>query len=402
MLSAFILSVRGKIKRMITKYNSYFKFNEIIGKSRRLLNKKKAILHSFAGDGTGAFPPAIIKLYINNICNASCIICDIGTRNKGSVFSKQVLGTERSQLMPDDIRNLIKNVKGFKPEIDIHGLEPLLHEKLDDILGIIKKEKLRVHLVTNGILLVEKSGMLIKNRVDKVTVSLDGVTEVHNRIRGEKVFERATEGIRTLKKIRKEDRGRATEIMTHFTINHLNYGNLFEYTDLMIRDLGVDSVRISHPYFVTESASIAHTSKHPGFGESSPVNVHRFRPDLVDTDVLWEQLEKVKKKMNPLSINFNIRFTSKKKMRDYYLHPEKQLFRMMCRFPWATTTIVSNGNVIISNRCFLYRTGNIHDQSFLDIWKGEAYRTFRRELIKQRSFPTCLRCCGSLPRIGKI
>jgi radical SAM protein with 4Fe4S-binding SPASM domain len=40
-----------------------------------------------------------------------------------------------------------------------------------------------------------------------------------------------------------------------------------------------------------------------------------------------------------------------------------------------------------------YTAGNINTQSFYDIWNGEAFKKFRREM-KKGLMPVCTRCCG--------
>ncbi|MBN1127519.1 MAG: SPASM domain-containing protein, partial [Chitinispirillaceae bacterium] len=40
-----------------------------------------------------------------------------------------------------------------------------------------------------------------------------------------------------------------------------------------------------------------------------------------------------------------------------------------------------------------YTAGNINTQSFYDVWNGEKFKTFRREM-KKGLMPVCTRCCG--------
>ncbi|MCK5004669.1 MAG: radical SAM protein [Candidatus Aminicenantes bacterium] len=387
---------------MITKYNSFRKFRELNGKAKRLLRSRINLLPSMIGDGSFSFSPYVIKFYINEVCNASCIFCDIGTGDKESVFFRQTKKQGSNTLSPDNFEKIINEVKNLQPEIDIHGLEPLLHKDIDRILHIIKSAGLRIHLVTNGILLKNYAEVLIKNRVDKITISLDGTREIHNKVRGDGIFEKAIEGLKHLKEYRSGIGENVTEITTNFTINHLNFFNISEYADLMLKKIKVDAIRFSHPYFVTEDASIRHNVNHPEVGQSSPVNIRKLNLEKIDTGILWDQLELVYKKFNPFNVSFNAVFKDITSLEKYYLSPYNSVSNMRCSIPWKTSTILANGDVIISNRCFLYKTGNIHDNSFRKIWRGEKYKNFRRELKQNKSFPPCARCCGTLPRLGKI
>ena len=40
-----------------------------------------------------------------------------------------------------------------------------------------------------------------------------------------------------------------------------------------------------------------------------------------------------------------------------------------------------------------YSAGNINEQSFYDIWNGEKFKKFRKEM-KKGLMPVCTRCCG--------
>jgi MoaA/NifB/PqqE/SkfB family radical SAM enzyme len=40
-----------------------------------------------------------------------------------------------------------------------------------------------------------------------------------------------------------------------------------------------------------------------------------------------------------------------------------------------------------------YSVGNINEQPFYEIWNGEKYKEFRRQLSKGL-MPVCSRCCG--------
>jgi MoaA/NifB/PqqE/SkfB family radical SAM enzyme len=348
----------------------------------------------YIGDGTWAMNPGVIKLYVNNVCNARCIMCDIGTKNRESIFYKQVTQTGDNLFSSEDCRRLMKEIKNFKPQINIHGLEPLLHKDILDIIAIIKQHGLYIHLVSNGILLPQKASGLINLGVDLITVSLDGPEEIHDQIRGDGVFKRAIEGIRLLKYFREKSDQKNIKISTNFTINDLNYRSLNEYATMMLQREQVDFITFIHAYYVTEQSSEAHNRRFSSLGKSSPANIKVFDPKKIDPHILWGQLKQLRQKFNYNQVRFNTEFASKENLFTFYKHPEDPTSKTECKMPWKSSTVLANGDVIINNRCFSYTTGNIHESSFSDIWNGERYRVFRRELKKAGTFPACNRCCG--------
>ena len=72
------------------------------------------------------------------------------------------------------------------------------------------------------------------------------------------------------------------------------------------------------------------------------------------------------------------------------------LGRPHCPIPYLEPTIEADGNVY---PCNLYTDeplsmGNVYEQSFLEIWFGEKFQTFRKMLQEQGGlFTICNRCC---------
>lgn len=127
-----------------------------------------------------------ITVMLTNRCNLKCRHCcasEITTKSDISV-------------------NLIDRVIDMKPEqITISGGEPLLHENIKDILAHIRKNYSGLLAIATNGTLVEKYLDLIIKYVDKVEISLDGVTaEGTARYRGSSVFEKVLESVKALRK----------------------------------------------------------------------------------------------------------------------------------------------------------------------------------------------------------
>lgn len=357
------------------------------------------MLPAYIGEGIRAWNPQVIKLYINNVCNARCLICDVGQKNRQSVFFQQVTQNGSNTLSVKDCRWIINEVKDFKPRIHIHGLEPLLHKDILELIATIKKAGLYLHMVTNGILLPHRARDLVELGVNRVTVSLDGPEEIHDYIRGPGIYQKAVAGIRLLHKFRDQAEERVTKISVNFTINDKNFHAIEDFAGTMLHQERVDFITFIHMYYVTEKTSAEQHRLFPDLGVSSPINTNALDPAAVDVDVLWPQLQALRRQFRYRQIRFNTEFKSKQRLQEFYQNPQKPLSKKMCKTPWLSTTILANGDVVINNRCFYYKTGNIHQQSIHDIWNGPRYQEFRRQLKKAGSFPTCVRCHGTYPKM---
>lgn len=129
--------------------------------------------------------PLILNLEISHACNLNCEACGrVREAKKGKLSERQCL-------------DAIDETKA--PIIFFTGGEPLLNESLVGIANYaIKKDRI-VFIVTNGVLLKEKISNFKPHENLVFDVSIDGLEEQHDHIRGKGVFSRALEGIREAK-----------------------------------------------------------------------------------------------------------------------------------------------------------------------------------------------------------
>lgn len=139
--------------------------------------------------------PRILQFPINDICNSRCQMCDIWMHKKGNeIDATELRGIIRDELY-DDVR-----------AIGINGGEPTLRKDIGELVQVLVDEVPQLEtiaLITNAYSVkrviqgIESISAACCSRRNKpvrldVMVSLDGVGEVHDRVRGrEKNFEYA-------------------------------------------------------------------------------------------------------------------------------------------------------------------------------------------------------------------
>lgn len=139
--------------------------------------------------------PCSVMIELSNHCNLNCEMCYRGKRPEGfmdfALFKKVV----------DDVAE-IGNVNVY---LHFSG-EPLLHPNFEKMLDYISAKRSRLYNVgffTNGMLLDEsKAEAIVRNRVDWVTVSIDGVGAVQERIRRGSVYRVVEENLNRLLSMR--------------------------------------------------------------------------------------------------------------------------------------------------------------------------------------------------------
>jgi len=321
-------------------------------------------------------------------------MCDIGTRNKDSIFFKQLSADENHYMERETCEKLVFDTADFKPLIRISGIEPLLHPKLDSLIEIIKSKKLYLSISTNGILLEQQAGMLACSGLDEIVISLDGKEDVHDSIRGQRVYKKVINGIRKLKQAAAAHAKQKIRIIVNCCISDRNYSSLSDFVREMIRLEGIERLSFTLMYFVTESVSNDHSAEFHDLGKTSALHMRGISFSSIDTNRLWDQIREIKKMPFSDKISFATNIKSPEMLHNYFYAPEIKLGKKHCSIPWNRATILYNGDCIIHNRCIMYKTGNIKEMSFRQIWNGPLYRAFRTRLIDAGPFPVCGRCCG--------
>jgi len=321
-------------------------------------------------------------------------MCDIGLRNSGSTFYQNFVQQDESQLPLDLLAKLAEEVASLKPRFNINGIEPLLHEDIAAAVALLKRHGSKVQIITNGILLEKAAEGLVTSGLDVLRVSLDGPEEVHDRIRGKGVFRRALAGLEAVARAKRDLGLTAPKTIANYTITNLNYGHLLDFAEGLGDSGLVDGIQFKQMYFVTKEMSEEHNRKFGHLGLSTPTNLGVVDLAEIDLDVLWAQYRAIKMLKGPQA-EFWPNLPTREIMRIYYRQPEEPINSGMCSTPWRSLHVLPNGDTIIRSRCFLYKTGNLKESSLQEIWRGERYRAFRRELRRNRQFPVCRRCCGS-------
>lgn len=127
--------------------------------------------------------PKVLQLPITGKCNSRCVTCNVW-KNKAPV-----------DIDPDDLKNILKQ-EYFNEvmTVGLNGGEPTLHRGFKDVLdAVLILPKIRVvHLISNAMLSARLLDMLEysklqcsqKGVVFNYTISIDGVNQVHNIVRG--------------------------------------------------------------------------------------------------------------------------------------------------------------------------------------------------------------------------
>jgi MoaA/NifB/PqqE/SkfB family radical SAM enzyme len=139
--------------------------------------------------------PDYVEVRVTEGCNSRCITCGAWKNSREGELSTEEMIDAFKQLREIGVKS-----------IRISGGEPLIRS---DIVELIKECRLLkfqdVYVATNGLLLPQKGEELVKGGVTHFGVSLDGIGETNDVIRGVTGgYERVLEGINVLKRSMKK------------------------------------------------------------------------------------------------------------------------------------------------------------------------------------------------------
>ncbi len=170
-----------------------------------------------------SLPVLILNPYSR--CNCRCIMCDIWKE------------TASHALTPDCLERHLSSVEDLRVKwMVLSGGEPLMHPDLFGLCGVIQKRRIRITLLSAGLLLDRFAGGIAAH-VDDLIVSLDGPREVHDSIRRvHHAFDRLEAGVRSIRALRPD-----FPIGGRCTIQKLNFAHLRETVEAA-RTIGLDSL----------------------------------------------------------------------------------------------------------------------------------------------------------------
>ena len=156
----------------------------------------------------------VIQWHITHLCNLRCKHCYQEEYNNH-------MKKEDFYIILDRLENWLRG-KDLVPQINLTGGEPLLHPNFFEFLEEITKRKFRFSILTNGTMIDKGTAKKIKYYNPLfVQISLDGIKETHDNIRGNGNFEKALQGIDNLK-------SEGVKVLVSFTAQKSNYKDFKE------------------------------------------------------------------------------------------------------------------------------------------------------------------------------
>jgi len=284
------------------------------------------------------------------------------------------------QLEEKDIAKLLDSLRKLKTKVVVmSGGEALMHPNFFRLCKIIKSQKIKITLLSTGLLLKKYAPDII-NLTDEVIVSLDGSREIHDKIRNiPNAFDKLKDGVQELKKLNQKYR-----VTARCVIQKENFRDFPNIIDAA-KEIGLDQISFLAADVTTDAFN---------------------RPDLWDEQKVSEvklsidELDDFKNVMESLFVthvnDFKTKFVAESpdKIRRFYkyyaaYYNQSKFPEMSCNAPWVSAVIEADGSV---RPCFFHQIiGDIRKDSLTEIINSENSISFRKNL-NVKTNPICEKC----------
>jgi MoaA/NifB/PqqE/SkfB family radical SAM enzyme len=329
-------------------------------------------------DTGGGFPDhrithlPVLVLHAHTSCNCRCVMCDIWKSKESHAFT------------PSDLEPHLESIRRLGVRwVVFSGGEPLLNRELPALAGFLKREEIRLTLLTTGLLLGKHAAQVAES-FDDIIVSLDGPEQVHDAIRGiDKAFALLHSGIRAIRKHRP-----SLSVTARTTVQKANHARLRQ-TVAAAKQLDLNGISFLAADLTSEAFNRPEGWPTERQGEVAPCPA-QLRILENEIDLLIQE--------NAEDISTGYIAESPDKLRRIARHFRAHLGldrteSPRCNAPWTSAVVETDGTI---RPCFFHRPiGNIHRRTFEEVINGETARAFRAGLDIPND-PICKRCVCSL------
>lgn len=326
-----------------------------IKKAQRILQKieKKLSNSNYYQKNLFLNTPIKVQWKITNKCNLRCKHCYLG------VLSQKTLDAHELIKISEKIMN------AGVLEITLTGGEALLVPNILEIVEKFVRHQIYVKIFTNGTLLIpflEKIKALNNieefNKFLTFSLSVDGLKETHDKIRGDGTFEIVQRAIKELKEL-------GFVIIINCVVSKINYNDIPQLL-LLLNDMGIRNIQLSNIIIrgnadismsLTRVEKMLLTEKIKHLAQNNNIHVLYGEEDGFD----------------------NIIYKDNNMTNGYFVENWK------CCAGVTRMTIDYDGNVYCCPFCKDFSLGNIVNQELSEIWKNKNRFKFLAKLSSTKT-----------------
>jgi MoaA/NifB/PqqE/SkfB family radical SAM enzyme len=314
----------------------------------------------------------ILALAVHSACNCRCVMCDIWKAN-----------ADKREISADDLDRHLDAIRELRVQrVMLTGGEPLLHRNLWALCLKLQALRIRITLVTTG-LLIEQHAADIAAAIDTVVISLDGDRDTHDRIRRVKGgFDRIARGVMAL-----HGEYPTPRLIARSVLQRGNSAGL-DQTITAAHRMGFDEIS-----FLAADVSSAAFNRPEPWSRDRIAEVALEPQDLRGCAAAIERAVALEPKLFENGFVAGGR-ASLDRILQYYraLAGAAELPAVQCNAPWVSAVLEADGRV---RPCFFQPAYGSAEAGLDEALNSAAAIAFRQSLDVERN-ETCRRCVCSM------
>ncbi len=289
--------------------------------------------------------PVFADLYITHFCNLACDFC----------YYRSFRDAGARDLSTDAWKAVIDELAAMQVlRVSIPGGEPFVRPDILELLKYIVANRMRLRLNTNGTLLDEKTADRLADigHFDTIQISLDGMRDQHDAIRGHGCWDKSVHAVRLLK-------ARRLPVAVNMVLTAETMDCCEEACRFLCGELGVDSLRVMPVNDIWHPLEKSHT-----------LSIEQIVELVTLMRRLAAEFPALEKARSPFLVYYQ-----------YIMHPRPAPDTpcRRCSLLWSGVTIRADGAIICCPDGGDKVIGHVGEESILEAWRNSPLMSRLRE-----------------------
>ncbi|MFC4465768.1 radical SAM protein [Streptomyces xiangluensis] len=360
--------------------------------------RSKARKNLLADPGYAAPLPQEVSLQLTYRCNLRCTHCY--QWNDQGFFRDFSPARQRTELDLGIVEDVLANTAGLRSKLFLWGGEPLMYSRFGEVAELLERYPRTVNMCTNGLLFQRNLDHLLRIGENlNLLVSLDGLGDDHEALRGKGTFRRTTENIETMLELKRENRFHG-ELSLSCMVSHATVGSMYEFME-WAEELGVNTVYFQFPWYISPQVAEAMDELYarsfawlrPDTGTQRPTwHSYTYRLPPEELPVLRESMRRLASRRWGVRVRYQPQLEADE-VEDFILGTSRPAQgRNRCLAVSNRMEVHADGNVSSCKFFPEFVVGNLYDTPVAELWQSQAFREVRSILAESGMMPVCSKC----------
>jgi radical SAM protein with 4Fe4S-binding SPASM domain len=360
--------------------------------------RSRARRNLLADPGYAAPLPQEVSLQLTYRCNLRCTHCY--QWNEQGFFRDFSPARQKTELDIEIVESVLRTTAPTRSKLFLWGGEPLMHTKFGHVAALLEQYPRTVNMCTNGLLFKRKLDDLLRIGENlNLLVSLDGLGEDHEALRGKGTFKRTVDNIRMMLDLKRTGEFKG-ELSLSCMVSHVTVGKMYEFME-WAEELGVNTVYFQFPWYISPEVAAQMDEVYeqsfswlkPDTGTKQPTwHSYTYQLPASQLPVLRDSMARLASRAWRVRVRYQPQLEADE-VEDFILGTSRPAQRRSkCLAVSNRMEVHADGNVSSCKFFPEFVVGNLYDTDVTELWQSSAFRQVRSILSANGMMPVCSKC----------